>query len=149
MTQEELNKIAKEIINNNIYLTLATSDKLPWAAPLYYCKDDDFNFYFISQMQSVHIKHLLKNPEVAIAIFDSNAPEGEGNGVQASGKAMLLESEEEIIDALKYYHTSFISCSPKDFDGSKPYRLFKVISDKFFVLDPEAEVDKRVEVFLS
>jgi uncharacterized protein YhbP (UPF0306 family) len=86
--QAEFNKIAKDIIKNNIYLSLATSvGKDVWIAPLFYCADDEYNFYYISQMESVHTKHALKNPNVAFAIFDSHLPEGEGNGVQASGKA--------------------------------------------------------------
>ena len=145
--QSKLNQIAKDIIKNNIYLTLATTDgNLPWSAPLFYCVDDKYNFYYISQMDSLHIKHILKNPKVAFAIFDSQAPEGQGNGVQVSGKAVLIDKEDDIGEALKHYHTSFISCTPKDFDGSKPYRIFKIIPEKFYVLDPEADVDKREEV---
>ncbi|MBI2029943.1 pyridoxamine 5'-phosphate oxidase family protein, partial [Candidatus Gottesmanbacteria bacterium] len=46
----ELNKIAKEIIKKNIYLTLATTDgKIPWSAPLFYAVGNDYHFYFISQ----------------------------------------------------------------------------------------------------
>lgn len=149
MTQDELNRIARDIIKHNIYLTLATSDgRLPWSAPLFYCVDREYNFYFISQMGCVHARHILKNPQVAFSIFDSHAPEGKGNGVQASGTVSLLIKEEDIVKALRHYHTTFIKCEPKDFNGSKPYRLFKLVPDKFYVLDPKAEVDKRVEVHL-
>lgn len=148
--QDKLKKIAKDIIEKNIYLTLATSgDNTPWSAPLYYCIDDDYNFYYISQMDSLHTKHILENPRVSFSIFDSHDSEGQGNGIQASGKAYLLEKEKDIVEALKYYHTTFMSCKPEDFDGSKPYRLFKIISDKFYVLDPDADVDKRIEVVLK
>lgn len=149
MTQEELNQIARDIVKNNIYLTLATTDgKNPWSATLFYCADDKYNFYYISRMDCFHTKHILLNPRVAFSIFDSHAPEGKGNGVQVSGKAYLLEKEKDIEEALKHYHTSFIKCDPKDFTGSKSHRLFKIVPEKFFVLDPEAEVDKRVEVRL-
>ena len=146
--QAKLNKIAKELIKNNIYLTLATADGTPWAAPLFYCVDSEYNFYFISQMDSVHTKHLLKNPKVAFAIFDSHEPEGKGNGVQASGKAYLLEKRGEMEKALKWYSTTYVECKPESFTGKNPYRLFKLIPEKFYVLDPDAPVDKRVEVYL-
>ncbi|MBI4080446.1 MAG: pyridoxamine 5'-phosphate oxidase family protein [Candidatus Levybacteria bacterium] len=149
MIQGELNKLAKDIIKNNIYLTLATTDgKTPWSSPLFYCIDDSYNFYFISQMDCVHTKNVLVNPKVGFSIFDSHAPEGKGNGVQASGSVNLLKGKNEIVEALRHYHTSFIKCEAEDFTGLKPYRLFKLIPEKFFVLDSEADVDKRVKVKL-
>lgn len=148
--QDELNKIARYIIKENIYLTLATCDgETPWSAPLFYCVDDNYNFYYISQIDSIHTKHILKNPKVSFSIFDSHDPEGQGNGIQASGNAYLLEKEKDIKEALKHYHTTFISCKPEDFDGSKPYRLFKITHEKIYILDPDTEVDKRIEVFLK
>jgi len=146
MEQLKLNQKAKDIIAQNIYLTLSTMGDKPWAAPLFYCTDQEYNFYFISQPDALHSKHIIDNPHVAFAIFDSHAPEGSGNGVQASGTVTLLETETEIIEGLKYYHTTFIDCTPKDFVGDKPYRLFKLTPDEFYILDPNADVDKRVRV---
>ena len=149
MKQEKLNKKAVEILKSNIYLTLATTDgKLPWAAPLFYCMDEDFNFYFISQMDSVHTVHVLKQPKVAFAVFDSHQPEGEGNGIQGSGTVSLLEGD-EVVEGLKHYSTTFIELTPESLAAPAPYRLFKLSTDSFFVLDPEAETDKRVEVFIK
>jgi len=144
-----LKDTVRKIIKDNIYLTLATADNIPWATPLFYCTDSDYNIYFISQLDSIHTKHILKNPLVAFAIFDSTQKEGEGTGIQASGKVHLLESKKTIEDALKYYHTSFIPCTPEEFMGDKPYRLFKLVPEKIYTQDPDAKVDKRVEVSLS
>lgn len=150
MKQADLNKKAKKMIKDNIYLTLGTTDgKIVWTAPLYYCIDDKYNFYYISQMDSLHTKHILKNHKVAFSIFDSHEPEGEGNGVQASGKAYLLKTDKEIKEALKYYSTTYIDCKPEMFTGKAPYRLFKIIPERFYILNPEAEVDERVEVFVK
>lgn len=136
MTQEELNQIGRDTIKNNIYLSLATTNgDVPWSAPLYYCVDEQYNFYFISQMGCIHTNHIVENHKVAFSIFDSRALEGKGNGIQAQGKAYLLEDEIKIMEALKYYHTTFIECKPEDFNGSKPYRLFKISPERFFVLD--------------
>lgn len=141
-------KIAKDIIKNNIHLTLATTDKnIPWAAPLFYCADDKFNFYFSSQMNSLHVKHLLKNPTIAFAIFDSRQKEGTGNGIQASGKTFLV-IDSEIKEALGWYHTNFFEIKPETFKEGCLYRLFKIIPDHFYIQDPDAKVDKRIEVKL-
>ena len=98
-------------------------------------------------MDSLHTKNLIKNPNVAFAIFDSHQKEGTGNGVQGSGKAYLLP-ENEIEQALKWYHTTFVELKPETFRAPNPYRFFKIIPEHFYVLDPDAKVDKRVEVFL-
>ncbi len=145
----DLVKIAKEIIKNNFYLTLGTADEVgPWTAPLFYAVDDHYTFYFISQMDSLHAQHILKNPLVAFAIFDSHQKEGTGNGVQALGKAYLLK-DEELAEAFKWYHTTFVEMKQESFTGQAPYRFFKIIPEHFYVLDPEAKTDKRVEVKLN
>jgi|SRR3989344_3300082 len=139
----------KNIIKDNIYLTLATSDDIPWATPLYYCTDDEYNFYFISQLDSLHTKHIVKNPTVAFAIFDSTQKEGAGTGIQASGKVYMLDTTDAIQKALKFYHTSLLNCTPDDFVGIKPYRLFKLAPEKIYIQDPDSETDKRIEVSLK
>lgn len=147
MTQQQRNQLARDIIKNNIYLSLATADGEPWVAPVYYCVDDKYNFYFMSQMDSLHTQHILKNPVVAFAIFDSHQKEGTGNGIQGKGKAYLVK-EDKIDEALRWYHTTFVELTKEGFANS-PYRFFKIIPEAFYILDPnEKHVDKRVEVFL-
>ncbi len=149
MGQKELNEKAIEILNSNLYFTLATTDgKIPWAAPLYYCLDEDFNIYFISQMDSLHTRHILKQPNVAFAVFDSHQEEGTGNGVQGSGRVSLLEGK-EVDMGLKYYSTKFIDLKLENLSAPAPYRLFKLTTERFFILDPHAETDKRVEVHIK
>src|SRR3989338_11328108 len=115
MLQEELTQIAREIINNNVYLTLGTTDgKIPWTAPLFYAVSDDYTFYFISQMDSLHTQHVLQNPQISFAIFDSHQKEGTGNGVQGSGKAFLLQ-EAELDEAFKWYHTTYVKMEKESF----------------------------------
>lgn len=148
MAQDELNNIAREIVKSNIYLTLGTTDgSIPWTAPLFYAVSDDYIFYFISQMDSLHTKHILKNTAVSFSIFDSHQKEGTGNGVQGSGKAYLLE-EQELEEAFKWYRTTFVEMKPESFKEPVPYRFFKIIPEHFYVLDPGASTDKRVEVQL-
>ncbi len=150
MIQEELNQLAKDIIRNNIYATLSTTDgSTPWSTPVFYCLDDKYNFYFVSQAASLHAKNLLKNPNVAFAIFDSHAQEGKGSGIQAAGSAYLVEKDEELDEALKWYHSTFIEITKEKITGDSPYRLFKIIPERIYVLAPEAKEDKRVEVFLK
>ena len=148
MNQQQLDQLAQDIISSNIYLTLATMGDAPWAAPLYYCIGRGYDFYFSSQMHSVHTRHIVKDPRVAFTIFDSHAKEGQGNGVQGFGRASLLTTTSELNEALKYYRSTFVPCSISDFNGSKPYRLFRITTEQLYVLDPNCPVDKRVRVLL-
>jgi len=139
--------IAQSILRDNIYLTIGTCDAgKPWVAPLYYCKDRQNNLYFASQRTCVHTKHVLKNKNVAFAIFDSHQKEGTGNGIQGRGIVKMLDTRSQILEALKYYKTSFFEMKPEKFTGDAKYRLFKIIPEVMYIQDPESKVDKRVRV---
>lgn len=148
MEDNGLVKLAKDIIKNNIYLTLATADESPWASPVFYCVSDEYNFYFISQLDSLHTKNILKNPKVAFAIFDSHAEEGKGVGLQITGDVKMVE-ENELENEIANYHTTFIEIKPEFLKGDAPYRLFKITPNEVWVTDPDAKVDKRVKVSLK
>ena len=76
-------ELAKQIIAENLYMVLATasSDGEPWVSPIFFAYDDQYNFYWVSNKDARHSKLLQENPRVAISIFDSRAPEGDGDGV--------------------------------------------------------------------
>ncbi len=86
MTDTDL-EFVRDLIKNNRYLTLATSDGSdPWIAPLEYISDDALNLYFFSLENSLHAQHIQDNKMVAVAIFDSQQPEYQpGKTLQLSG----------------------------------------------------------------
>lgn len=53
-------------------MSIATYDKYPWIANLYYAVDEDLNLFFLSDPDTVHCKQIAKNPKVTCAIYDSN-----------------------------------------------------------------------------
>src|SRR3989338_8693997 len=88
-------ELVKKIIKNNIYLSLSTCNgKSPWVAPLQYVVDEKHNFYFVSPINSLHARHILKNQNIAFTIFDSHQPPGTGEGIQVSGKASLSKKKD-------------------------------------------------------
>jgi uncharacterized protein YhbP (UPF0306 family) len=145
MNKKQGVEIARKIVDSNIYMTLATSDDVSWAAPVYYAVDDEYNFYFISRLNTVHSENIFKNGKVSFAIFDSRQKEGSGNGVQGYGTARLI-SNSEIDQALEWYKSKFLPMKPDTFKSPNPYRFFKLEPKQFYILDPDAKVDKRVEV---
>ena len=94
---------AKRIVESNIYMTVATASKdgKPWISPVFFAYDKNCNLYWVSNKDSLHSKLIRENPQVAIVIFDSRAPEGEGDGVYFEARAEELNKEVEIKDAME------------------------------------------------
>lgn len=148
---------AKSIIRDNLYMTIATSDgKRPWASPVFYAIDRDYNFYFISSLDSVHARNIAKNPQVAIAIFDSRETGDDANGLQISGAAALVG----VKDSLKALSLIIRKKRPgiKELPNIREYRirerrLFVIRPLKFYIQDNDYwkkhHVDKRVEIRLK
>ena len=93
---------ARRIIADNIYLTLATAslDGTPWISPLFFAYDSDHRLYWVSAKDSRHSDLLRHNPRAAITIFDSHAPEGEGDGVYLEVSVTELSDMAEITHAI-------------------------------------------------
>lgn len=57
----------------------------------------------------------------------------------------LLEGK-NMSEGLRFYQTAFIKLDEVSLTPPSPYRLFKLTPNHFYILDPNAETDKRVEV---
>lgn len=99
-------KKAKEIIEGNIYMVLATvtPDGLPWVSPVFFVYDHEYNFYWVSYTEAKHSHNVNKLPKVAISIFDSQALEGAGDGVYVQADVRILEEEQEIFQAIELWN---------------------------------------------
>lgn len=103
---EDLVKKAKKIIEESMYITLATASKggTPWVSPLYTGHDSNYNFYFSSAENSQHIQFILENNHVMFVIFNSMVPRGKGEGIYMQGSVYELKTEEEVLEAYKYFY---------------------------------------------
>lgn len=138
--------LVKEIIDENRYLNLATTDgELPWVAPVEYVVDDELNFYFQSLETSRHIQHIQQNPTVGISIYDSQQPSRTGRGVEI--RAMVGEYKGKQNPAVLY---SERYDSPEDVPDIDPrYSIFKIVPHQFYVPESylkEDGIDRRIEV---
>lgn len=152
--------IARKIIKKNIYLTLATTAKgRPWASPLFYAYDKNYNFYFVSEKTSQHTRNLKVNPRVAVAIFSSQEKPEAVNGLQIKAKATelgLRELPHALLIYLRRPETKLMAerfknyRNPLEYLGRFPFRCYKIMPEKFYILDPKiTKKDKRVEVRLN
>ena len=156
MNSIELVSKAKKVINDLIYITIATSDKnnLPWNTPVYSAFDKNYNFYWVSWKENKHSKNIKENGNVFVVIYDSTVPESTGFGVYMKGKAYQLEKSNmiEIIKALKllYSRKNKKPRKPQDFLALLPRRIYKFVPDKVWV-NSEGDlkgnfVDTRIDI---
>ena len=151
---------AKEIIEGNIYMTIATASKNghPWISPVFFAYDRNYTLYWVSNKDSLHSRLIRKNPKVAIVIFDSRVPEGEGDGVYFEAKAEELASKNEIIHAMEVMgkrvtKDEFRIKKIGKVTGKGVWRIYKATPTKVSKLT-EGEllngqyVDKRIEIKL-
>jgi hypothetical protein len=106
-TQEELRKLAEELVKGQNTMTLSTAVKdVAWAAPVYYA-DLGFKFYFFSDPSSRHIQEALASRQVAAAIFHQSSTWKEIRGIQMSGAIRPLSPGIESLKALRAYLKKF------------------------------------------
>lgn len=156
--KQNLKQLAKDIIGNNQYMTIASSDNEgnAWASPVAYVFDDKFNFYWVSVLKSKHQENIKNNPNVSIAIFDSHQLWGEGTGVQMMAVVKEVSLKEfpsvtKLYFSRKYPHGSASGAFGKglrDLLKGKIYYFYKATPTKIWVPDPDADVDARIEVKL-
>lgn len=101
--EDALASIARQIINSNRYMTLATADEA--GTPRVYAVLDYREFVWVSSPGATHSTNLSARPQVSVVIFDSGTPIGTGQAVHmtAAPRSCLTSSS-----------TGASSCFPGD-----------------------------------
>ncbi|MCX5880100.1 MAG: pyridoxamine 5'-phosphate oxidase family protein [Deltaproteobacteria bacterium] len=144
-SQEELRKLAEELIREQNTMTLSTAIKdAAWAAPVYYAHLA-FKLYFFSDPGSRHIQEALASRQAAAAIFHPSSTWKEIRGIQMSGALHPVSIGLESVRALRAYlkkfpftHDFFDSGETLDLDGfAKRFRvrLYRFQPDLFYYMD--------------
>ncbi len=88
------------------FCTIATADpKGVWSNPVFFAWDENYNFYFISQMKSRHMQNIKNNSRVAMSIYATSQTK-DIVGIQIEGDAKILseKDKEEVEIAYKTYY---------------------------------------------
>ncbi len=90
---EDLEKLAKSILEQGYLMSLATVDGGGvWVSDVVFVSDG-LNLYWLSKLDTRHSKAILENPQVAATVTISN--EGESNvGLQIAGLAEKMDIED-------------------------------------------------------
>lgn len=145
---------AKKILAEISYATLATvtSEGKAWNSPVAHDMDGNYNLYWFSDKESEHSKNIRNNPSVFIVIYDSTAPDGEGEGVYIEALAEELTDEAEIDRALRINPGNMETGA--DFLGENVRRCYKAVPQRMWLNDAEERDgvfirDYRVELNLT
>ena len=158
---ENYKEEAREIIANNIYMVIATASPSgePWISPVFFAYDDEYNLYWTSDKNSQHSNLIRKNSKVAIVVFDSRAPEGEGDGVYFEAQAVELNGAQEVERAMPILAARVMKDELRikkieDVTKNRAWRIYKATPQKISKLK-EGEyvngqyVDRRIEIDLK
>lgn len=145
MSVNNYQEVVEQVIDNNPYLALSTTDGTePWVAPIEYFRDEAGNFYFFSTTDSRHAEHIEVNDTVSVALWGQDQPEYTPelsttlNGVQIRGKATRLAEED---------YTPTVEAAIDELEAPMPpYAPFKIEPQQVYVPILEDGVNKRVEV---
>jgi len=131
---------AAEIIAGNRYLTLGTvgSDGQPWTSPVYFAAVGR-EFRWVSAVDALHSRHLVRQPRVSLVVFDSTVQPYHGRAVYAVGSARELDGDDLDRALGAYPRPDDPAATPvtrADVTGSAAYRLYQVTATTMWVLCP-------------
>ena len=107
----------------------------------------------VSSPEVTHSRNIAVRPEVGIAVFDSHAEIGTGQGVYMSAAAALLEDGEtargiEAFSRRSVAHGGHAWASG-DVRPGAGLRLYRATADSLWMLAKDGQPDHRVPVSLS
>jgi hypothetical protein len=128
---DDLGERARRVIDANRYMTLGTTepDHRPRLSPVYFTHVDYRDFYWVSSPSSHHSANLTERPDIAIVIYDSSAPVGQGRAVYLSATAAVIPDE----DLPRHCAVAFTrtgpdaarAFAPEELDSTADLRLYR------------------------
>ena len=143
--------MAREVINANQYLVLATAgrDGVRWVSPLWYAHAGYREFFWVSHPQARHSRNIEARPQVSIVIFDSSVHPGAVRAVYISGAAELatgsgLQRSIEIYSR-RSQEQGLKVWTINDVQAPAHHRLYRAVAAEHSVLKPGG-VDVRISI---
>jgi nitroimidazol reductase NimA-like FMN-containing flavoprotein (pyridoxamine 5'-phosphate oxidase superfamily) len=140
---------ARELIEANQYMTLATADAdgRPWVSPVWFAHDDYATFFWVSRPEARHSRNVEVRPQVAIVVFDSTVPE-------YTAEAVYVEAEAELVGPAEQDHAISVFSRRSQARGGEAWtledvsppaalRLYRATASAHYLLDDH---DRRVPV---
>jgi nitroimidazol reductase NimA-like FMN-containing flavoprotein (pyridoxamine 5'-phosphate oxidase superfamily) len=150
--EPDLVVMARQIIDANQYLTLATADNdgQPWASPVWYAHEDYTSFLWVSRPTARHSRNIASRPTVSVVIFDSTVAPGQAQAVYFEALAEELTAAQRD-RAIEVFSQRSQVLGLRQWDSSDviapaPHRLYRASASASFIL---ATGDQRMTVELG
>ncbi len=140
---------ARDIIDANHYLTLATADSAgsPWASPVWYAHEGYTSFFWVSRPQARHSRNLVRRATASVVIFNSTVPPQQAQAVYLEAlaeelggaerdRAIAIFSRRSRALGLSEWHAAEVT-------APAPQRLYRAIASACYILTPH---DHRLPV---
>ncbi|HKU18277.1 MAG TPA: pyridoxamine 5'-phosphate oxidase family protein [Candidatus Saccharimonadales bacterium] len=133
MKRTQVSAQLQKLLAATPYVAIATvcPNGRPWNTPVVGRFDDDLNLYWVSWRQNQHSRNIAREPRVFVVMYDSSAPEGQGEGLYLQMRAQALGTRREIQAARQTYDTSFFRhpFRHEQFLGNCPQRFYKAVPE--------------------
>jgi nitroimidazol reductase NimA-like FMN-containing flavoprotein (pyridoxamine 5'-phosphate oxidase superfamily) len=148
-------EIVRGIVDAGLYMVLATADEdgRPWSSPVYFAHVECREFVWVSSPDVRHSRNIAVRPEVGIAVFDSSAAIGTGQGAYMSAVAGLVEETDVAERALDVFSRRSLTHGGRvwtldDVRGDTGIRLYRAVADGHSILAKDGRPDHRIAVEL-
>ncbi|MEU6254069.1 pyridoxamine 5'-phosphate oxidase family protein [Streptomyces sp. NPDC047043] len=148
-------EIVRTIVDANQYMVLATADSAgrPWSSPVYFAHEGYREFFWVSSPDALHSRNIAVRPEVGIAVFDSSAAIGTGQGAYMSAVAARvagpdLEHGLDVFSRRSVQHGGRV-WTVDDVQGDSGIRLYRAVAGDHSILAKDGRPDHRVPVDLE
>jgi nitroimidazol reductase NimA-like FMN-containing flavoprotein (pyridoxamine 5'-phosphate oxidase superfamily) len=149
-------QIVRDIIEASRYLVLATADGTgrPWSSPVYFAHIGFAEFFWVSSPGAAHSANIAVRPEVGIAVFDSHAAIGTGQGVYMPAVAELLPDDEAAARGIEAFSRRSVAHGGSEWTSEEVrpgagLRLYRAAADSHWILAKDGRPDHRMEVPLT
>jgi uncharacterized protein YhbP (UPF0306 family) len=126
------------LLDQHRYLVLGTADAegRPWATPVFYAADGEHRILWVSAPDSRHSRNIAVRPDVAITVFDTNAPIGGAEALYLEATAGLVtdEARAAALARLNSRLPASHQLGPDDLQPAGPLRVYQATITNHFVL---------------
>ncbi len=145
--------LAREIIDSNQYMTLATADAdgRPWASPVWFAHERYTEFVWVSKPEARHSRNLSTRPQAGIVLFDSTVPMGGARAVYLEASVERLEEEAEAeryiaVFSRRSQELGGVAWGVEEISPPAALRLYRASASAHYVLGKN---DERIAVSLG
>lgn len=126
----ELVAMVRDVVDANRYLTLGTQEStgVPRLSPVYFTHDGYATFYWVSSPEAQHSRNVAERPDVAIVVYDSTAPVGQGRAVYLSATAAQVPDADlpaECVVAFANVGEDAVAFTPEELREPAGLRLYR------------------------